>query len=256
MADFYLTLPSNSSMTQYPNNHTGHYFTQLPQNIDLTGHDYEIGLAEIQIPNSYWNVGKNTTMLSIKTSRTASTKTLFLRAGLYATPEELIFSLNELIKLAYTKEEKKTIMYSKFFYNRASKKAILKIYEKGGEIQLNPTLQHILCMSGEIMTGPAEFEGDRNVDVHVGSYSIYVYCDLVLHRQVGDVMVPLLRVVPSNDKTTDMIYQIFEKPHYQRLARTQFNTVEILLTTDTGKPLSFANGTVVVTLHVRSRRLF
>ena len=166
------------------------------------------------------------------------------------------FYLNELIKLAYTTDEKKTVILSKFFYDRASKKVILKIYEKGGEIRLSPTLQHILGMSGMTMTGPAEFEGDRVVDVHVGSYSIYVYCDLVAHRQVGDYMVPLLRVVPTNDKTTDMIYRIFEKPHYQRLARTQFNTVEIRLTTDTGKPLSFVNGKAVVTLHLRSRRLY
>ena len=50
MSDFYLTLPSNSSMDHYPYNSGAHFYTDLPQEIDLTGREYEIGLAEIQFP--------------------------------------------------------------------------------------------------------------------------------------------------------------------------------------------------------------
>ena len=82
---------------------------------------------------------------------------------------------------------------------------------------------------------------------------MYIYCDLVRHRQVGDTMVPLLRVVPATEKNADVTYRIFEKPHYQPLARYHFNTIEIRLSTDTGKIPSFASGKTVITLHLRPR---
>ena len=68
------------------------------------------------------------------------------------------------------------------------------------------------------------------------------------------MQVPLLRIVPTTDKSSDIVYKIFEKPHYQPLSRHRFNTVEISLNTDTGKKPSFGRGNSVVTLHLRPRK--
>ena len=54
--DFYLTLPSNASMKMYPDNTLAHYITDLPRRIDLTG-EWEYGLAEIQYPHTWYNIG-------------------------------------------------------------------------------------------------------------------------------------------------------------------------------------------------------
>jgi hypothetical protein len=52
---FYLTLPSNSSMDYIPDNTLTNFTTRLPQMMDLDG-SWEIGLAEIQYPHSWYNI--------------------------------------------------------------------------------------------------------------------------------------------------------------------------------------------------------
>ena len=51
----YLTMPSNSSMNYFPNNTLTHYTTKLPKIMDLDG-TWQIGLAEIHYPHSWYNV--------------------------------------------------------------------------------------------------------------------------------------------------------------------------------------------------------
>lgn len=49
---FFLSLPSNSSMTLYPENTVSQYTTHLPREISLTG-EWEVGLSEIILPNQF-----------------------------------------------------------------------------------------------------------------------------------------------------------------------------------------------------------
>ena len=101
MDDFYLTLPSNSSMKQYPKNVPGHYYTKLPETIDLSGKYYEIGLAEIQFPNTYSNVVAGELMIIVQPDKPTGYMALDLPQGLYDTPEVMVSSLNELVQQAY-----------------------------------------------------------------------------------------------------------------------------------------------------------
>ena len=62
MDKFYLVLPSNSSMKLYPENTLANFKVSLSQPIMLNDPDkWEVGLAEIQFPNSWYNIveGKN-----------------------------------------------------------------------------------------------------------------------------------------------------------------------------------------------------
>ena len=53
---FYLTLPSNSSADAFDKKNTQSEFQiQLPEPIELKG-DWEVGLAEIQYPSSWYNI--------------------------------------------------------------------------------------------------------------------------------------------------------------------------------------------------------
>ena len=61
---FYLTLPSNSSMNYCPNNTLTHYTTKLPKITNLDG-AWEIGLAEIQYPHSWYSVKNNEAWLKV-----------------------------------------------------------------------------------------------------------------------------------------------------------------------------------------------
>ena len=54
-SDFYIVLPSNSSMDIHPNNTLAQYITNLPRRISLNG-EWECGLTEIHYPHDWYNV--------------------------------------------------------------------------------------------------------------------------------------------------------------------------------------------------------
>ena len=59
-SEFYVTLPSNSSMQYFPDNKTSNFVTKLSRTLQLDG-EWEVGLAEIDYPHTWYNVheGKN-----------------------------------------------------------------------------------------------------------------------------------------------------------------------------------------------------
>ena len=57
MTHFYLTLPSNSSMNYYPTNTLTRFTTRLQQTVSLSD-EWEVGLAEISFPKSWYTIPK------------------------------------------------------------------------------------------------------------------------------------------------------------------------------------------------------
>ena len=253
MGDFYLTLPSNSSMNQYPDNHAGHYYSKLAQPIDLSGKSYEIGLAEIQYPNSYTNLKQNEAGFVFQHNTSEGGNLIVIPEGLYSNTESLVNTMNTLIKQYETPTPRKGIR-SKFFYDQSTRKVTLKLYNKEHRIHLNQFLGDLLSLPKNEMVGPKRVVSKNVVNIHPDTSSMYIYCDLVSHRPVGDMMVPLLRVIPRTGSEKEVVYQIFEKPHYIPLAKRRFDTIEVLLNTDSGKTPSFSCGKSVITVHIRPRK--
>ena len=55
---FYLTLPSDGSMATFPNNTVAQFKTLLPQTIDLTDGEWEVGLTELMYASSVKNISE------------------------------------------------------------------------------------------------------------------------------------------------------------------------------------------------------
>ena len=62
---FHLTLPSDRSMETFPENTLAHFKTRLPQPIDLTEGEWEMGLSEMTYPTSLDNITKNESFFDI-----------------------------------------------------------------------------------------------------------------------------------------------------------------------------------------------
>jgi hypothetical protein len=90
-------------------------------------------------------------------------------------------------------------------------------------------------------------------ELNRGLNLMYVYCDIASHSTVGDTKAPLLRVCSISGKHGEMIRTIFTHPHYVPVGRKEFDSIEILLSTELGKPMPFLFGKSVVTLHFRRR---
>jgi len=76
---------------------------------------------------------------------------------------------------------------------------------------------------------------------------MYVYFDVL----VGDTKAPLLRIVQVSGKSGDRVQAIYDKPIYVELQKKNFDSIEIDIRSDVGKPISFEYGKVIVTLHFR-----
>ena len=73
--------------------------------------------------------------------------------------------------------------------------------------------------------------------------------------KVGDALVPLLRTVSaSGGKEGMMVTRTFNNIQYVKLHRKQFNTVNVLITDDTGRVVPFQRGKTVLTVHLRQQK--
>ena len=89
------------------------------------------------------------------------------------------------------------------------------------------------------------------MDPNRGFNSLYVYCDAAEAIPVGDIKALLLRVVDAAGNFGDAIHRLFMTPQYVAVSKKEFNTVEIDIRDDIGRPVPFEFGKVVATLHFR-----
>jgi hypothetical protein len=77
-------LPSDSSASSYPNNTVARFVTKLPERIRLEG-DYEIALAEINYPHSWYNVDNTdgTYWLAVSQKHNANFAKILVPSGYY-----------------------------------------------------------------------------------------------------------------------------------------------------------------------------
>lgn len=254
MIDFYLTLPSNSSMNYYPDNTLTDYITLLPNTIDLEG-DWEVGLVEIQYPHNWHNVSGSTNerMFEIRLPSTDNpegpmeTYLFALYAGYYPTPEFLVKKITKVANVALIPTGK-TIELK---YDPVQEK--VKLQPTPCILTVPEQIQMMLGMETNTLTSVDFSEQVVNMQP---LDSLYVYCDVTEPRVVGDSLVPLLRIVPVEGAHSNLVTRIYENVHYVRVQRKSFQTIEIYIRDRTGKKVPFERGTLNVTLHFRQRKRF
>ena len=100
-----------------------------------------------------------------------------------------------------------------------------------------------------------KYNGKVATDPYRGFNSLYVYCDAAEAIPVGDIKAPRLRVVDAAGNFGDLIHRLYTTPQYAPVSMKEFNTVEIDIRDDTGRPVPFEFGKFVATLHFRRSRI-
>ena len=59
-----------------------------------------------------------------------------------------------------------------------------------------------------------KWHADEIFDIDGNLNALYVYCDILEHILVGDVVAPLLRVIGVTGKQGDTIRKTYDKPMY------------------------------------------
>src|SRR6266516_6779587 len=138
MTHFYLTLPSNSSQQFFPNNTLTEFTTKLPSTIELTN-EWEVGLAEIMFPRSWYTIPEEGLIIDVDYCRCSpewksmmagreargedisvkefhTDAEIKLKGGFYKTMEDIKQELKLSIKAAFDAVDQ-SISPTAFYYN-------------------------------------------------------------------------------------------------------------------------------------------
>ena len=83
---------------------------------------------------------------------------------------------------------------------------------------------------------------------------MYVYTDIVDAQFVGDVKVPLLRIVNTEGEYGNTVHASFRNLQYVPVKVNSFETIEVNIKNDQNENVSFEFGKSIATLHFRQKR--
>lgn len=141
-------------------------------------------------------------------------------------------------------------------YNSHNNKVVITL-GPSQHIRLSPGLKEALGFGGDsIKSGDSEafavVESNRVIDLNSDLQAFYVYCDIVDSVRVGDTERPLLRIVETGSEPAGtLVKRQYLTPLYVPVRKKNFEHIEIKLLTDSGKPVPFQRGRVIITLHFR-----
>ena len=256
--DFYIVLPSNTSMSYFPDNTTSCFTTHLSREIKLHG-EWHVGLMEIHVPCSIVHFQDNDafhTFSSYGLNTEETTKCHFL-FGIYKTLYQLADAINR----------------SNETYNHHM---LEPVKERDGYYALRrkcdctqPHASHfnekIGCFFGfdddELDEEKfKKYEGFRREIVAARPASLsraipdqlYVYTDIYETYSLGDTHAALLRIVSlSKTKFGCNAVQRFDPAHYIPLLYHNFNNIIIDIRDQHCRHIPFEYGTSTVMLHFR-----
>jgi hypothetical protein len=244
MSDFYMTLPSNASVSSFRDNSPSEYKINLSEPIDLRG-EWEVGLVEVNYPKS-WNCIPRNEFIKVDGKR------IKIDEGQYSSFEELFLYLNEQIKESTSKKVR--------FYHVSGKIAL----DNSGECEI-----YISKDFGEMMGFDKEeataytfvekmFRINSSVkskypaDIQHGIHNLFFYCDIIEPQVVGDYRVPLLRIVPVGKGR--VVTKYFQNVYYYPVMTKKCSVIEINIKDTLDSPIEFQHGSTYVVLHFRERK--
>ena len=242
---FYLAIPSDSSQKFFPSNKLCSYTTKLAKEIILYD-DYEIGLSCIHYPLTYFNVTKHEFTVH-KVEKDKKNLILSVPEGRYPT-DTMVEDIFKRIHRRYLEVQMSNV----------NRRIQIKIGKDFG-ITLIPALVEILGREfvsepkGNIFEKSTTYIGRNAIDYQRVCHNLYVYCDLVEPRTVGDTQVSLLTTLasPIRGSFGDTIVKTFDTIRYYKLGKNRFDTVKIDIVSDFGKHIPFEDGKVFIELHLR-----
>ena len=148
---FYLTLPSNASLSEFPNNKTTSSRVKLPQSIDLEG-VWEVGLYSISYQNTWHTLQERVDTRLFYADRTGLFQQAIMDCGYYQSMQELIKAANKAlsrnvsdnIKLTYNTFTGKVTVQIKNGFQFAVMKPLSIILGFGGKDVMLKKRQKVL----------------------------------------------------------------------------------------------------------------
>lgn len=292
MNHFYITLPSNSSEKYYHNNTPTHFITKLAKRFEFDQqHNWEVGLSEIILPQSWYNINAEDSIKVFCGNCIHATpafppndavirsyeKFVRIQPGYYSSVKKLIEHINNMIEKTFSETVDEwedpangirgikvhKDYWPKMQYSETKKKVTVTLHGKM-LMKLSQNLADILGFEKrDILNNTEEdflpFRSTAIVNIDAGRDVLFIYADILEHIPVGDVLVPLLRIVDVENNSGDcnskvLIRRTFDRPLYVPLRTHNFDTIEIHIKDDYGRDIPFGPGKLIVRLHFRQSK--
>ena len=242
---FFVVLPSNASMSVYPDNTLTSYKTRLSNPLHLIG-NWEVGVVEVQYPQTWFNVTERNNSFTYSESG-REMQYGKISHGFYEKAQDIIDAINDNLSAT----GRNAIRFS---VHPHSKKVQIRL-RPNAYIYFNDELYLMLGLKNKSVS--VSTEGTLPADISNGFYSMFIYSDIVEPQMVGDTCVPLLRniTVKTGGVTQgNAVYRVFNSPHYVPVRAKYLETIQIDIRKDTGENVPFERGKLMVKLHFRRVR--
>ena len=278
-SQFYIHLPSDSSLHVYPDNKIAEFSTKLARTVELDG-AYEVGLSEIIYPADYYNVDNREHDYSFAIKQrnfdTAgeivqenNLAKMQIESDLYYTKQEFLEKINaeintKLSRLNIPAEIEMTLDVSGrivIVVNRIGPQVAVDLQQENEGViikmffELSSQFSKRLGFDKIVSISVDESTAHRakhKFDLFMGKKLMYIYSDIVSYSLVGDVSVPLLRACSLPEPSTNnTIHLSFPDIHYKPVQKSHFDTIDISINTEQGQLMPFLSGKVLITLHFR-----
>ena len=224
-----------------------------------------MALTEISFPKSWLSVPKESSKLVVVDEFTLSLfrimpnspflpsayTDVYLTAGYYTSVSDLVEEINRSMMHTMPHNEFRPFI----MYDEMNRKVSVKL-QYLNTLKLSKHLANILGFHDSTIANYNNVHKiiEANTTSHIDEriHSLYIYTDVIENTHVGDTESPLLRNVEIEGRFGEVIHHSYAMPNYVPLRKKSFDSIEIDIKDVFGNPVSFENGTVVVTLHFRS----
>lgn len=268
--EFYLVLPSNSSMLYAPENSTCCFTTHLSREIRLTG-DWSVGLAEIHVPYTMMHFQTSDAVFNFSfgavstREKNSSNFALNFPSGVYESVEQLAEEINKTVEMSPVEKHQKLQPsdFKKGFFMLERKCDCSQVHET----VYNEKIARVFGFESAIVEGKPTFvlskkgesvEFDRPASLSRAiPDQLYVYTDVCVPYTVGDTQSSLLRIVSldaTKYKFGSNVVRHFAPVLYVPLLQHSFQSIVIDIRDQHGLRIPFEYGTLTVTLHFKRNR--
>ena len=204
--EFYVTLPSISSMQYFPDHKTSNFVTKLSRTPQLDG-EWEVGLAEIVYPHTWYNIheGKNSVEIYAPDNLYLVFKTaeFSVQTGYYEKVQDVIDALYKAGISNLTDVVLSLDDTSKRVTVKSGRRVVVK---------LRGDIARIFGFLNDTAIRASDEKGFTLPKT--GNQYFYVYVDIIKSQYHGDVVVPVLRTVTLKGEHGSYVSKNFERPHY------------------------------------------
>ena len=210
-SEFYVTLPSNSSMQYFPDSKTSNFVTKLSRTLQLDGE------WEIDYPHAWYNIreGKNSVEIYVPDKWAQEFR---IQPGCY---EKVIDVIDGLRKAGLANMTDVAVTS-----DNTSKRVTVRC-AKGTVLELRGDIARMFGFLNNTTIRAFDKKGFTLVLPETGNQYFYIYTDIIKTQYHGDVVAPVLCTVKVKGKHGSYVSKNFERPHYVPLNKKIFDTISI-----------------------------